>query len=282
MNREPRSVSTGQMLAYVDACLSPADRAALEERMARSPEVKNQIAVWLAQNEAIRAAFPIRAVHPAPAGGARTGEDTVSSRRRVNLRRLDVARAPRSDGTAAGRTEPLRIASAAASRACRVLAATLAIWAGGAFAVSDARPADLVKTAVAAYRTYAGNIAHPVEMATADRRTLDKWFAAQSLVLAPLLDLDAVGLALLGGRIVPGARSPAGFLLYETAQRERLALQIEPLDSPPESAIKAGAIGDMANASWTAAGHSFVLVGAASGARLAPLAQFIREGESRN
>jgi anti-sigma factor RsiW len=45
MNREPRSVSTGQMLAYVDACLSPADRAALEERMARSPEVKNQIAV---------------------------------------------------------------------------------------------------------------------------------------------------------------------------------------------------------------------------------------------
>jgi anti-sigma factor RsiW len=282
MNREPRSLSTGQMLAYVDACLSPADRAALEVRMAKAPEMKRQIDLWLAQNEAIRAAFPAAPTRSGVAAAGRASADAPSARRRPNFRRLDLDRTPLPDAAPVQATKAARETGARLWRACRIFAATLAIWTGAAFLLSDARLSDFVRAATADYRVFADNGTHPVEMASVDLRALNRWFAAQSILAAPLPDLAQAGLSLLGGRIVPGANSPAEFLLYETAQREHIALQIEPLDSAPESAIKTRGFGDVSSASWTQAGRSFVLVGTASGAKLTPLAELIRDGEPRN
>ena len=55
--RAARRVSAGDRLAYVDDCLSRADRAAVEDRMLEDPDLRKQIEGWLAQNEAIRTAF---------------------------------------------------------------------------------------------------------------------------------------------------------------------------------------------------------------------------------
>jgi anti-sigma factor RsiW len=82
-------------------------------------------------------------------------------------------------------------------------------------------------------------------------------------------------LALLGGRVVPGAFAPAAFFVYETGDRERIGLAMEAIDSPPTSDVEIREIGGVACALWTADGHSFALVGG-SPARLGELARLIR------
>src|SRR5260370_11806826 len=63
-----RAVSMADRLAYVDDCLPRIDRAAVDERMREDAELKSQIESWLAQNEAIRAAFPDHAAKRAGGG----------------------------------------------------------------------------------------------------------------------------------------------------------------------------------------------------------------------
>lgn len=281
MNHELRRVSPGEMLAYVDDCMPPADRAALEVRMARDHAVRNQIDIWLSQNEAIRGAFPGAAARP-KAEGRSASKDYIPERRRQSVATRDLDRSPQVSAAPVGETKPTRQASGVLRRVLRVLAGGLAIWIGGAFICSGDRSSDFAKAAGAAYRTFADSATHPVELATADRRALNKWLVQQTEFSAGVPDLAAAGLSLLGGRIVPGSNSPAGFLLFETSQRERVALQIEPLDSPPESVVEIRDNGDLPSAAWTDAGGSFVLVGRVSNARLASLARAIRENESKN
>jgi anti-sigma factor RsiW len=68
-------------------------------------------------------------------------------------------------------------------------------------------------------------------------------------------------------------------MLYENARRERVGVAIEPLDSPPASAIVFSESGGVSSASWTEAGHGFVVLGAASGAAITRLARLVRDCE---
>ncbi len=43
--------------AYVDDCLEPDERRALEKQMAEDPALARRAALWRAQNSAIRSAF---------------------------------------------------------------------------------------------------------------------------------------------------------------------------------------------------------------------------------
>jgi anti-sigma factor RsiW len=207
MNHELRRVSPGEMLAYVDDCMPPADRAALEVRMARDHAVRNQIDIWLSQNEAIRGAFPGAAARP-KAEGRSASKDYIPERRRQSVATRDLDRSPQVSAAPVGETKPTRQASGVLRRVLRVLAGGLAIWIGGAFICSGDRSSDFAKAAGAAYRTFADSATHGVELATADRRALNKWLVQQTEFSAGVPDLAAAGLSLLGGRIVPGSNSP--------------------------------------------------------------------------
>jgi anti-sigma factor RsiW len=300
VNREFRRVSTGEMLAYVDDCLPHGARAAFKDRMIENPEINDQIDLWLLQNEAIRAAFP------APSdsrGSAAAGESARRSfapelaspgsrimwdggdldRRPRVVVRTDV-RPPQPDTIVlapARQVRPRRNALSVARRMLAVLAGAVAFWVAGVFLVSNPS-VEFAKAATAAYRTFADNGARPVEIATSDRDALNKWFAPQVLRAQKVPDLAAAGLSLLGGRIVPGAYSSAQYVLYENQQHQRLALEIEAVDAPPETNVEVGQIGAVYCASWTGTGHSFALVGRVARARIAELARFIREDEVGN
>jgi anti-sigma factor RsiW len=287
VRRGPRRVSPGDKHGYVDDCLTRADRAVVEDRMLEDPELRKQIEGWLAQNEAIRTAF---ADHSAWAD-ATGGLGAASRSRFADPPRLDAqgvaigedGGAPRrADGQAARRDE---IAPARAARPWRMrllaslvgLAAALALWAGAATLLADRSAEAFAAAATASFRTFAESRARPVELATADRAALGRWFAPQLGDAAPVPDLSAAGLTLVGGRIVPGAFAPAAFALYEDNRRNRIALQTEPADARPAGPIAIGQAGGLADASWTRAGRSFALVARAPAARLDELARRIRE-----
>lgn len=286
------------MLAYVDNCLPQRDRPTFENRMAEDPVIRGQVAQWQSQNEAIRAAFrdaPDRPATIAARGPAarRPAADWAPQSIRIlreskALERRQAAanrsaEPPRNAGAApAKRTvRAKRYRPRAARRIFSTLAAALALWAAGVLVLPNGQSAAFVAAGAAAYRTFAQNATRPVEIATADRGVMNKWTATQIARALPVPDLSSAGLTLLGGRIVPGATSPASFALYENAQRERLGLYVEPLDSPPVAQVEVNSCGDMLCASWTGAGHGFALVGRLSRAKMIALARLIGEAAQK-
>jgi anti-sigma factor RsiW len=301
MNTGPRGAATVDMLAYVDDCLTSQDRRALEATLAHDSEARNQVDRWLAQNEAIRAAFSAPPARPFASDGAALRKLNFAADRKVQSARplrqsKDSARRSSPDGSvtsdfrkaksasstafAPGReTTPAGARLALARRVFATLLGAAAILAASAAVFSDEPSAASATAGIGAYRTFADSATRPVEIATSDRGALDKWFSPQIGRLAPVPDLSGSGMMLLGGRVVPGALSPAAFLVYESQSGERLGLEMEAIDSPPPSDVEMREIGDVACALWTADGHRFVLVGRASPARLAELARLIRLGQ---
>jgi anti-sigma factor RsiW len=292
-----RRVATDEMLAYVDDCLPPGARAAFKDRMFENPEINNQIEIWLFQNEAIRAAFPVPSrSRVSAAEGESAGRSfapelaSLSSRpirggeeleRRPNALPRTSVGPPRRDAiplAPARQAVPRWNALIVVRRMLSILVGVVAFWVAGVFFSSD-HSADFAKAATAAYRTFADNTTRPVEIATSDRDFLNRWFAPQILHALAIPDLSGAGWILLGGRIVPGAFSPAQYLLYENPQHERIALEIEAIDAPPETNAEISQIGAVLCASWSGTGHSFALVGRVSRARLVELARLVREDE---
>jgi anti-sigma factor RsiW len=302
VNRPLRGAFAAEMLAYVDNCLPQRDRRALENRMIEYPELKRQIEQWLLQNEAIRAAFADQPPRLALSAGGRlpvagfaegrAPRGVKTKRESEESQRRPRAIEPTGDrlrGVAAGAPATARRASKAkwrgpgvARRVFCTIAGALALWAASATSFSRDQSIAFVNAGVAAYRTFAGAAMRPVEIATADRGALDRWFATQVGRAAPVPDLAAAGLVLLGGRIVPGAFSPAQFLLYQNARRERVGVEIEALDSPPATDVALGESGGVPSASWTGAGHGFAILGGVSSAQIARLARLVRDSEPWN
>lgn len=298
MNRRPRSALTAEMLAYVDDCLPPEERLTFESRMAGDPQIKNQVAQWLFQNQAIRAAFREPLDKPAPvAARALAAKGPAADWAPQTIRILRESKALERRQAAANRTAPaprkadpapaVRMLGAkqrwpsVALRVFHTLAAALALWTAEAFVFSDGRSSAFVAAGAAAYRTFAPGATRPVAIATADRAILNKGIAAQIGRALPAPDLSSAGLILLGGRIVPGAASPASFALYEDSQRERIGLYVEALDSPPAAQVEVKVCGDMLCASWTADGHGFALIGRLSRAKMIEMARLISDGAER-
>ena len=295
MNRRPDGALT-EMLAYVDDCLPREERLTFEARMAGNPAIQSQVARWLVQNEAIRAAFrdnpekplPVAARGPQPrsptADWAPPGIRSLRENRSLERRQAAPNRAaeiPRQAGAASAKpTSGVKWRwPRAARRLFYTLAAALALSTGGVFLLPAGRPNAFVAAGAAAYRAFAQSATRPVEIATADRVVMNKWIALQIGRAASVPDLAGAGLTLLGGRIVPGAASPASFVLYENSQRERVGFYAEALDSPPAARVEVKICGDMLCASWAAAGHGFALIGRLSRAKMTELARLISDAQ---
>src|ERR1043166_4942292 len=78
--------------------------------------------------------------------------------------------------------------------------------------------------ALDAHRLYVVEVRHPVEVPGSERAHLQQWLTKRCGwdVYAP--QLDATGLKLVGGRLLPGPGGPASFLMYESASGERFTL----------------------------------------------------------
>src|SRR3954451_16197066 len=78
--------------------------------------------------------------------------------------------------------------------------------------------------ALDAHRLYVVEVRHPVEVPGSERAHLQAWLTKRCGwdVRAP--ELDATGLKLVGGRLLPGPTGPASFLMYESASGERFTI----------------------------------------------------------
>jgi anti-sigma factor RsiW len=194
--------------AYADRQLAPKDAAAVETALARDPALVARVAEIRIQSAALRDALD-------PLLGERIPE-----------RLLDAARPPAGrsarGGNALRRWRPALFAAAATL----VLGVALGWYGRDALIEQAGTPTTFARQAAFAHALYAADVRRPVEVWAAEEKGLVNWLTKRLGFAVRAPDLNSVGFALVGGRLVAGNVRPTGLFMYENADKQRLTLQV--------------------------------------------------------
>jgi anti-sigma factor RsiW len=248
VEREP-AISEEQLHAYVDGQIAGGECAAIERWLESHSEDAARVAAWRAQADAMRARYGAVVDEPVPP-------------------RFDLAKLARGDRRWS------RLAAAAA-----LLAFVVGSSAGwfGRDVWEGAGPTRVVTTeAFEAHRLYIAEVRHPIEVKAGESH-LNRWLSRRVGYEMPTPDLDAFGLKLLGGRLLPGnAGRPALLYMYEGATGERFTLYSR-RDQAPQSALRYRAAGPVGSVFWVEEDAAYVVSGPADRARLQKVAESVYE-----
>ena len=112
------------------------------------------------------------------------------------------------------------------------VAATLVVGVGVGWFGRDAlieragTPTTFARQAAFAHALYAADVNRPVEIWAAEEKRLVTWLTKRLGFQVHAPDLNAVGYALVGGRLVAGNEKPTALFMYENADKQRLSLQV--------------------------------------------------------
>jgi anti-sigma factor RsiW len=248
IEREP-PVTEDELHAYVDGQLGDDRRAAVERWLAEHADDAARVAAWRAQADAMHARYDAVANEPVPA-------------------RFDLAKLARRDR----RWSRLAIAAALLAFVVGGSAGWFSrdVWEG-------AGPTRVVTTeAFEAHRLYIAEVRHPIEVKAGESH-LNRWLSRRVGYEMPTPDLDAFGLKLLGGRLLPGnAGRPALLYMYEGPTGERFTLYSR-RDQAPQSALRYRAAGPVGSVFWVEDDAAYVVSGPADRARLQKVAESVYE-----
>jgi anti-sigma factor RsiW len=207
MTDQETPVTQDELRAYVDGELAPDRRIAVEAWLASHPDDALRVADWRAQGDAIRARYGVLVSEPVPP-------------------RFDVSNLARSARSWRG--------IAAAALVVAFLAGGVVGWmAHGASAAAPSRFDIFTAQAIDAHKIYVVEVRHPVEVAGAERSHLVQWLSKRLDHELRVPDLEASGLKLVGGRLLPRPFGPAAFCMYEGPSGERFTIYYARTDSAP-------------------------------------------------
>ena len=196
------SVTEADLQAYADGRLPAARRPAVEAWLAARPEEAERIAAYRRLGQEVRAAYDALLSDPVPERLARA---------------------------AAYRPRLRRFAAVAAWVALGALIGGVAGWnLRPERAVAQAVPDTTViaRRAAIAHATYSPEVRHPVEVSADDEQHLVNWLSKRLGVRVRAPKLDEAGMALVGGRLLPGDTGPVAQFMYQTPNGRRLTLYV--------------------------------------------------------
>jgi anti-sigma factor RsiW len=162
-----------------------------------------------------------------------------------------------------------------------IAAALLAFVAGGGVgwlargaAAAPSTFQNFTVDALDAHRLYVVEVRHPVEVPGSERVHLQQWLTKRCGwdVRAP--ELDATGLKLVGGRLLPGPTGPASFLMYESASGERFTVYTARAETETTQMRYARQDNDGA-LFWADNGVGYVVSGGSDRERLSQVARLV-------
>jgi anti-sigma factor RsiW len=190
-------VTEDELHAYIDNELPAERRGDVEAWLAGHPDDAARVQSWRAMAEALHARYDSVADEAVP--------------KRLEIEQL--VRQPRK-----------LVYGAIAATLVAFIAGGGVGWLAHGAAASPSAFQTLTVDALDAHRLYVVEVRHPVEVPGTERAHLQQWLTKRCgwIVRAP--ELDATGLKLVGGRLLPGPDGPASFLMYESASGERFTL----------------------------------------------------------
>ena len=204
-------ITEADLQAYVDGRLVAGRHAEVEAWLATRPDEAERIAQFRAQRNALRALYDQVLDEPVP----------------ERLTRV------------AGRSTLAGVALVAGWVALGAVAGVLAgwqlhAWQAGGRPTAMTEGASIARSAAVAHATYSPEVRHPVEVGADQQAHLVAWLSKRlgASVHAPAL--DAAGLALVGGRLLPGEGDPSkgpqpapvAQFMYQGAKGQRVTLYV--------------------------------------------------------
>lgn len=251
-------IGEDDLQAYVDERLSEARRAAVEAYLAAHPALAARIAAERGQREALRARLAEKYGEPVPT--------------RLRISSIRAGRRQRHLAS-------LRSAAA-------VVALLVVGGAGGWFARQTlpppASPATMLVTqdAVAAYRTFVVEVAHPVEVRAGDEAHLVQWLSRRLGRPLAAPDLTPYGFRLMGGRLLPAGDDAAAMLMYDDDRGHRLTVYVR-AGATGETAFRFRQEGEVGTFAWLDEGYGFAVSATTDRDRLLPIAEAVYQALDR-
>lgn len=240
-------VTEDELHAYVDNELPAERRAAVEAWLAAHPDDAAKVVSWRSMGDELHAKYAAVANEPVP---ARLSVDALS-------------RTPR---------RWMMGAIAASLLAFAVGGGTG--WVARGVNTTTSVAANFTGDALEAHKLYVVEVRHPVEVAGSERAHLQQWLTKRCgwEVRAP--ELDATGLKLVGGRLLPGPSGPASFLMYEAASGERFTVYASRA-ATEATQMRYAASGNTGALFWADRGVGFVVSGGSDRDRLTQVARLV-------
>jgi len=238
MSRARRPVTESEIQAYADGYLSPDRAADVERLLGEQPQLRADIARDREIAAGLKAELDPVAREPLP-------------------QRLQAPGAPPRHGVVA-------IAGALAAGLLLFAAGGAAGWYGatriGGSSGHGAILAALPEDATVAYRTYAVEVRHPVEVGAGESAHLAAWLSKRIGGTVTIPDLSQDGYALVGGRLLPSSAGAAGQLMYQNTAGERVTLYLRKAQSK-QMAFRFAAEGSINGFYWVGDEFGYALTG---------------------
>ncbi|HVV79053.1 MAG TPA: anti-sigma factor [Pseudolabrys sp.] len=255
MTKDNLPVTEDELHAYVDGEL-PADRQdAVAMWLATHEDAAAQVAAWRAQGEAIRARYGATSDEPVP-------------------ERLKLERVMQKD-------RPWRSIAAAAACAAFLLGGATGWFAHGATSARTNGFEQLTADALEAHRLYTIEVRHPVEVTGDERPHMTQWLTKRLGYEQRIPDLSAIGLKLVGGRLLPGPDGAAAFYMYESASGERFTIYCSK-SKVPETALRYKDSDRTAAFFWVDDNRAYVVSGPADRDRMETVTKAIYDQVERS
>ena len=254
MTGQERPVGEDDLHAFIDGRLHPRRQSAVEAYLAERPEEAGRVSRDRTAREALRERLAAKAAEPVP---ARLRIAAIAARRRVRLRR------------------PAAWAAAAAL--------LLAVGGSGGWLARDrlgpmpggAAPAAMAREALAAHRTFAVEVVHPVEVKADQEAHLVQWLSRRLGRRLVVPDLTDAGFGLIGGRLLPaGRREVAAQLMYGGERGERVTLYVRSGDAEP-TGYRLMREGNLGSVYWSTGSTGYVLSAPLADDRLRDIARAV-------
>jgi anti-sigma factor RsiW len=201
MNDSP--VTEDELHAYVDGELAPERVESVLTWLSGHPDQAALVAGWRAQAESIRSRYAGITGEPVP-------------------KRLQVETLVRTGRSSSRRWSAVAVAASLA--AFLIGGGTGWIAHGAAIPVSGGFE-TVTADALQAYKLYVVEVRHPVEVPGDERAHMTQWLSKRLGYALNIPDLQAMGLKLVGGRLLPGPTGEAAaFYMYEGKSGERFTL----------------------------------------------------------
>src|SRR3954471_11938332 len=201
---ETTPVTEADLHAFADGRLAAARRAEVEAWLAARPEDAERVASYRETAVQLRAHYDSILSEAVP----EKLERAATGRRRTRWRAVALAAGWTVFGAALG---------------------ALAAW-----QMASIRPVQVVlpdtsgiaRRAAVAHAVYSPEVRHPVEVGADQEQHLVAWLSKRLGVELRAPKLDDAGLALVGGRLLPGDTGPVAQFMYQTPNGRRLTLYV--------------------------------------------------------
>lgn len=258
MQRDIEEHNDYELQAYVDGQLTPEEAARVEERLARDPEAAATVQAFLEQKELIREAAD--ALEPY----------TTDLRTAALERKL----AERLSGRHWGVPGWLRQVAAS------VVLVSAGWLAHGQYQARFAPTGDqlpvYVAEAVGAHGVFAEDRFRPVEFPAEASDAAIQWASAKLGQELTIPSLDALGLELVGSRLLGTAAGPLLYLIYEDATENRLSVLVaQHPPEAPEYEFRLASVAGTTVGYWSDGALDYALVAETSNIQIAAIADEI-------